>query len=227
MSFRFKPDGCLVGAFLSRLRVLLAAIFSMFALTNFTANNVLAASTAASDGAICQHLRPGLAETISACTRLIEVGVDDKNLADMYLNRGNAHFQMGDYGSAISDYNEAINRRPYFVAAYQNRGLAQFRLKNLDSALANFKSAIKLDDSVAQLYSLRGSVMNETGEFDQAIQEFREALLLDPKLVQAYVNRGFSYAQKRLTDKAISDYTGQLKLAPIARALTLAERLCC
>jgi len=45
-------------------------------------------------------------------------------LATAYYNRGNIHFQNGDYDKAIADYDQVILLKPNNANAYYNRSRA-------------------------------------------------------------------------------------------------------
>ena len=53
------------------------------------------AAASPNDGVLCERPGTKVEERISACTWLIEMGVDQTNLPDMYLNRGIAIIRGG------------------------------------------------------------------------------------------------------------------------------------
>ena len=48
--------------------------------------------------------------------------------AESHLNKGNALFDQGDYESAISEYDKAINLNPNSAFAYFKRGNAKNKI---------------------------------------------------------------------------------------------------
>lgn len=169
---------------------------------------------AADDHRLCDQVGANPADSIQACTRLLDAGSDAAMQPDIYLNRGNAHTRMGDVTSALSDFDEAINRRPDFIIAYKNRGITRLRAGNLDGALSDFGQGLKLSKNSAEFYNLRGQLLNTMGEFDRAVQDFDKALAADPKLINAYQNRAYALIHTRQKDKALADYGSVIRLAP-------------
>jgi tetratricopeptide (TPR) repeat protein len=64
--------------------------------------------------------------------------------AAYYCQRASARMAKGEFGAALSDYNNAIKRKPDFVDAYIGRGDAKYRLNDPNGALADYKKAIEL-----------------------------------------------------------------------------------
>src|SRR5579871_2321330 len=60
---------------------------------------------------------------VEDCTYLID-HVEKWQRADAYYERGRVLFQAGSLRAAISDFDEAIRREPYFSQAYRARGAA-------------------------------------------------------------------------------------------------------
>ena len=68
----------------------------------------------------------------------------DRENADLYVTRGIAYGQQGDYEAAISDYDQAIDLDPQHYVAHLNRGADYLDLGDIDQAIADFDVAISL-----------------------------------------------------------------------------------
>ncbi len=66
------------------------------------------------------------------------------DLTDVYLNRGQAHAQMGDFDRALADFDQALHRKSKDVLAYYYRGFARKLKGDKDGAIADFREARKL-----------------------------------------------------------------------------------
>ncbi len=64
--------------------------------------------------------------------------------AEEYFSRGNFKKLLGDYGSAILDYNKAIELESSFSEAYYQRGIAKSLINDEDGAVYDFNKAIDL-----------------------------------------------------------------------------------
>ena len=169
---------------------------------------------ASDDHRLCDDGATPPPDAVRACTMLLDGGIDAGSVPDVYLNRGNAHARMGDLTSALSDYGEAINRRPDFVIAFKNRGVTRLRDGNVEGALTDFDMGLKLSKNAPEFYNLRGQLLNTIGEFNPAIADFDKALAADPSLVGAYQNRAFAFLHVRQKTKALSDYGAVIRLTP-------------
>ena len=137
-------------------------------------------------------------QRISGCTSIIQSGRETRrNLAIAYYSRGLAHYDKGDDGRAIAEYNEAIRLTPKYAQAYFNRGnayrgTAYDHKGDADRAIANYSEAIRLDSNYPYAYNNRGNAYYHKGDDDRAIADYSEAIRLDPKYAQAYFNRGIA-----------------------------------
>ena len=61
-----------------------------------------------------------------------------------HFNKGNAYMLQGDYTSAISCYNTAIELKPDLGEAYYNRGLMYLRMGNKAPGIADLSKAGEL-----------------------------------------------------------------------------------
>ena len=75
-----------------------------------------------------------------------------------FSDRGNTRYAMGDYQSAIADYNRAIEIDPDYSQAYARRGWVFLGLDELAKAEADFDKALKLAPGDAYAQSGRAEV---------------------------------------------------------------------
>ena len=125
-------------------------------------------------------------------------------LAEAYINRGNAYYRKGEFDTAIQDYNTAIDLNPEFTGAYNNRGNAYSAKGEFDTAIQNYNTAIDLNPEFAEAHNNRGITYYRKGEFDTAIQNFYTAIDLNPK-ADTYHNRGEAWLPLEEWEKAKAD----------------------
>ena len=77
------------------------------------------------------------------------IALDAAN-ANTYHARGKAYYQMGDYQSALKDYDRAINLYPNDGAYHNDKGIAWEALGNLAKAQRSWKKAVELGDANGQ-----------------------------------------------------------------------------
>ncbi len=97
-----------------------------------------------------------------------------------YQNRANANFVLGEYDTAITDYNKAIELNPKEPDVYFSRGLAHFNKLSYTPAIADFDKVIELDPKEAMAYFKRGNALEKTGNFEKALSDYQKAVELDP-----------------------------------------------
>jgi TonB family protein len=98
-----------------------------------------------------------------------------------YQNRANANFVMGEYDTAIADYNKAIELNSKEPSVYFSRGLAHFNKLSYTPAIADFDKVIELDPKEAMAYFKRGNALEKLGSFEKALTDYQKAVELDPE----------------------------------------------
>jgi tetratricopeptide (TPR) repeat protein len=145
-------------------------------------------------------------EAIAACTREIDAGnSQDRQLAPLYLSRGEAYYSRYELGAALADVNQAIRLDPQLAAAYDARG----RIYHFhpDRALLNFDIAIKLDPQFVRALVDRAAAYRLNGDLDRSRADLDQAIRLDPDNTQAYEVLGAVYRDRGEFDGAISAYS--------------------
>ena len=102
--------------------------------------------------------------------------------AAAHLERGESHFDNGEYDSAIADFSQAITLNPKDAFAYLSRGNAYGIKGEYDFAIADFNQAIALNPGDAIAYCRRGLAYGYKGDHDLAIAHFCQALALSPRM---------------------------------------------
>ena len=111
-------------------------------------------------------------------------------VAQSYLERGDALSETRDYAAAIAAYSSAIRLKPDFAEAYNNRGFAYYLNGHPEMAIADFTRAIELRPNYPKAYNSRGVVYMANGyESSKAIADFDRAIALKPDFRYAYINR--------------------------------------
>jgi tetratricopeptide (TPR) repeat protein len=115
------------------------------------------------------------------------------NDAEIYYNRGVAYDNLGQYQSAIKDYNQAIQLRPGYAEAFYNRGTIYSEIGQYQRAIEDFNQAIRLQPNDAEAYHGRGFAYDKLGRYQRAIEDYNQAISLQPNDANTYNNRGINY----------------------------------
>jgi type IV pilus assembly protein PilF len=137
--------------------------------------------------------------------------------SELFLNKGIAFIQAGQYNSALKELLEAekyYSGNPkvhYFLAmAYHGKGMK-------DKAIEELKDAVSLDKDYSEAHNYLGTLYSEAKRWDQAIEEFNKALanpLYDTPSMALY-NAAWAYYSKKDYQTALSKYQEVLRTEPM------------
>ena len=148
---------------------------------------------------------------IGSCTAIISSNPRNDGA---FVNRGIAYRRLGDFDSAIRDYDEAIRLNPRAADAFNNRGNAFRTRDEQDRALRDYDEAIRLDPHYAHAFNNRGIIALELGDARKAVLDFDHAIVEDGQYANAFRNRGIALAHLGLFDRAIRDFDRAFTLDP-------------
>ncbi len=119
-------------------------------------------------------------------------------LAGLYLDKGLAYTQKGEYTSALKELLEARKLNPDDPVIHYYLGVSYHRKKLIPEAVAEFKEAIALKPDYAEAHNYLGMVYSEMGSWDEAIGEFKKSAdnILYETPAGALNNMGYAYYRK-------------------------------
>ncbi len=85
---------------------------------------------------------------------------------------------VGDYTSAIADYNYALMLSPQNPEIYYNRAVAHYSVGHTDLALQDFDRTLQIQPTMAEAYANRGTVRLGMGDTEGAIVDGKKAVEL-------------------------------------------------
>lgn len=154
-------------------------------------------------------------DVINFCQRALQSGgLDDRTAAQVRANLGVGFFEIGDYRSALVEYNQAVAAAPDIIGIYLNRARVFERLGDLRSAAQDYAFVLQRDPRAADAHLGRGAMLLANGDPGRALDDFSRAVALQPDWVSPYFNRGMSHYQLGMWREAVSDFTEVLKRSP-------------
>lgn len=114
---------------------------------------------------------------IVGCTALIERG--DTSTAEMsaiHAMRALAYSLKGEYGTAIKDYDVAIQMQPNFAVALNNRAWAYFRWGKAETGLPDVEKSLRLAPTAAHSLDTRAHIKQVMGEPKLALRDYTQAM---------------------------------------------------
>ena len=141
---------------------------------------------------------------------------DSQARADAYFWRGEAYYRLGDYPSAISNFDthQTVSRQAntdmYALVLY-NIGYCYFKSKDFDRALVSFRRYISYEQnqrlsSYADAYNRIGDCLFYSRQFSEAETNYSRAVALQPSTADyAMFQRGFVLGLQK-------DYPGKIRM---------------
>ncbi|MBD2604807.1 tetratricopeptide repeat protein [Scytonema hofmannii FACHB-248] len=105
----------------------------------------------------------------------------DKNNFAAYFFRGFAYSHLGQYETAIADFEQAIRIDPSPAYPYFGRGLARIQLEKYRESIADFEQTIKRKPEFAHAYFWRGIAKANLAQTDEAKSDLQKAAELYQK----------------------------------------------
>ena len=83
---------------------------------------------------------------------------------------GDECFKKGEYETAITNYNQALQINPNDADLYYKRGLAHYYLGDYETAIADYSQAIQINFKYAKSYNKRGLARYQLGNYKKQLR---------------------------------------------------------
>jgi tetratricopeptide (TPR) repeat protein len=103
----------------------------------------------------------------------------DPQFIDAWVEKGYAHFHLGEYSVAISSYNRAIEIDVENGPAWNLKGLAYYKMKNYDKAIECCEKAIDLDPNDGMSWYNMACYLTLNGKADDGLEALRRSIEID------------------------------------------------
>ncbi len=133
-------------------------------------------------------------------------------LAEPYLYRAIAKFNLDDYKGAESDISLCLERNPFLVQAYQCRGGARQNLQDYKGAIQDYNKGLEFRPEDRQMLINKGIAYLQLKDYNQGIGVLDTLIAFHPKFTQAYLVRGAAYTEKEDTLKAMADFDTAIRI---------------
>lgn len=161
-------------------------------------------------------------QRVLALARMNEAIRCSPNDVKGYMNRAGRYYSIGDFGKAIEDYSQVIEREPT-ARALCLRGQAHAAKGELGKAIRDYDKALALEPTYAEACQGRAAAHEKQDHVDEAIADYQAAIRLLPSsdaaslrpvLARLHRTRARDCARQGKYDKAIADYSEMLCLTP-------------
>ncbi len=119
--------------------------------------------------------------------------------------RATTHGLLGDWESANTDINKAIEIDDSYVDAYVERAAILRHDKKWKEALADLDKALELGPESDEAIMLKAKTLYDSGDYKGSIEAYTEALEEDNANVEALASRGLAYFFEGEAELALAD----------------------
>ena len=135
------------------------------------------------------------------------------NYTVAYGYRGDSKVNVGQYETAISDYQKAEDLGLKTSILYSNWGYAYYQLNQPDKALLLLEKAIEIDSNNGSAYRWRGDIKYDKNDNKGAEKDYTIAISLNPN-ASNYFARGLAFYYLKDYKNAIADMDKAIQINP-------------
>jgi tetratricopeptide (TPR) repeat protein len=131
-----------------------------------------------------------------------------------FVKRGIFKAKIGDYPSAIEDFNRAIALDSTRAEPWYNRGVVKAETGDYHGAIRDFRQATLNHPTYAEPWLGMGDAFSQLGDHSNAILDYNKAISLKPEETDAYYKRGLEFIQTGNWNDAALDFTRVTNMDP-------------
>lgn len=114
-----------------------------------------------------------------------ELAYINPEIADKHRELGNDFFNKGDFGKAMSEYEEARRRNPKDARIYNNMAMCFIKMMKFNEALKEVEKALELDPKFVKAMLRKAVIHNFLKEYHKAIDTYKSVLEIEPENKEA------------------------------------------
>jgi tetratricopeptide (TPR) repeat protein len=141
------------------------------------------------------QLQPGKLMTFDEMAGRNRTGAQTEALAEWWYRNGLNSLWLGNYDSALVNFENAVNRNPARAEAWIQVGYCKVKQGKNEDAITAYQKAIRLRPNSAEAYNKLGDAYYYAERFTEAITAYKEAARLQPRFAEAYYNLGMAYLE--------------------------------
>jgi tetratricopeptide (TPR) repeat protein len=142
-----------------------------------------------------RQLRPGNLLTFSELPARNKTSPPSEMLAEWWYRNGLNSLWLGNYDSALSYFENAVNKNPNRAEAWIQVGYCKVKQGKNTDAVKAFQRAIQLRPNSFEAYNKLGDAYYYASRFYEAIEAYKQAARIRPDMAEAYYNLGMTYLE--------------------------------
>ncbi len=140
---------------------------------------------------------------LDAAERKVRNMPDD---AGSYLYRGIVRYKRGDYPSALSDFETALQRAPGTAETLYDHALTAVRLGREREAMSDYDQLLRFAPSFTQAWYNRGLMRFARRDYNGAIRDMEQLLFIEDRTADAYNLIGVAHIRQKKYREAWHDF---------------------
>ncbi len=146
---------------------------------------------------------------------------DSKSAAK--VESGLSAYERGDFETAVSELEAAVDKDPKSVAAQTALGQSYEAVGKLKQAEESYRTALKLDQSLPRIRYKLAIILKSKGRPEEAIDELSKAVANEPGFAAARLILGDLYLDAGDQESAAAEYRAVVDLKPFGIDLKSVE----
>ncbi|HVF51646.1 MAG TPA: tetratricopeptide repeat-containing serine protease family protein [Pyrinomonadaceae bacterium] len=122
-------------------------------------------------------------------------GLQSEALADWWYRNGLNSLWLGNYETALSNFENAIDKNPNRVETWIQVGFCKVKQGKNGEAIRAYQQAIRLRPNSVEAYNKLGDAYYFAGNYNKAIEAYAQAARIEPRNSEAYYNLGMTYLE--------------------------------
>lgn len=123
--------------------------------------------------------------------------IADSSQSEIYLMKGNLHFDMFNEKEAYKEYQHCLQKDANNTDCLLKKASIDIVLKNYPLAMTHINDALRINETLPYAYYLKGRLYKETGDTTLACSSYQTAVEVDPTYYDAYIEVGLLYYQRK------------------------------
>lgn len=154
----------------------------------------------------------------------------DDTEAQRLLKEGTNEYNKGNYGDALTKFDQLIKRQPDVPELYYNRAITNAALGNIDAALKDYNATIQRNPRMPDAYIGAAKIYLEKKDMAKAEEYADNAIRQNSQNSQGYIIKGMIASEKGDADKALENFNQAVAKDPedagayLSRGLTQANQ---
>ncbi|SPO32096.1 probable mitochondrial precursor protein import receptor tom70 [Ustilago trichophora] len=98
---------------------------------------------------------------------------------DIYYHRGQVNFILGEFDSAIKDYEKSTSLDDTFIFSQVQYAVAHYKNGNIGHSTAAFRKLLRNFDTSSEAYNYYGELLLDQQKFEEAMDKFDKAIEIE------------------------------------------------